>query len=327
MLTGAALTWTYVATGFSLFMLANLIYAVWRGRNQVAKGKTWSRTSGEIVESKVDVPRTHRSDDDTDCAPSVRYRYSVDGKTYESDRIAFGGESDTTRMLAEQTVAKYPAGAKVDVLYNPKQPKNAVLQGNSGTLPAIWVLLVVFAGISLVLCAHSIAGKVLTTPNGVPLFVYLGLLVPILIAIALVGVYVKIRNERKTSAHWPTVTGKITASQVDEQIETEEDDHRIRDVTKYVPKLQFSYRVGGRDYFSARRKWGWDAIYSYREQAANQLKAYPVGAAVPVYYNPADPQDSVLEPTSGRGALVPLVCAIIFGAVGIGFMWFFIAVA
>lgn len=327
MLTGSALTWNYIATAFSLFMLVNLIYAVWLDRHQVAKGKKWARTTGEIIASQVDVPQTHTSDDETDCTPRVRYRYTVDGKSYESDRIAFRRQPDTTRMIAGQVIAKYPAGAKVDVLYDPKRPKNAVLKGAGANQPALWVLLVVFAGISLVLCAHSIAGKVLVTTNGVPLFVYLMLVVPLAIAVALVFSYFHIRKERRLSAKWPTVTGKITTSEVREQIETEEDGDRTRNVIKYVPNIVYSYRVGDRDYFNGRQTWGWDAIYSYREQAADKLKPYPLGAAVPVYYNPADPQDAVLEPTSGNGAMVPLVCAILCGAVGAVFMWYFIAIA
>ena len=276
----------------------------------------------------MEVAGSHTSDDDTDCTASVRYRYSVDDKSYESDRIYFGGQPDTTRMLAEQIVAKYPVGGKVEVLYDPKHPKNAALEGRSATAPAIYAMLVVFTAISAVLVAHSIAGKVLTTAGGVPLFAFLGPLAAIAIAIAAIGLFFKMRRETKSSAQWPTVTGKITVSEVAEEIKTDDDvKYRTRQDIRYRIKIQFSYRVGSRDYYSSKRKWGWDEIYPDRDAPAAIVAKFPVGSTVPVYYDPADPQSAVLEPSNRGGAAAPLLAAALFGLPGISFLWFLISVA
>src|SRR6185295_5200980 len=103
----------------------------------------------------------------------VRYRYTVGQKTYESDDIAFGGQGHTTRLLAQQIVAKYPAGAQVQVFYNPKRPSQAVLEAKSAVAGGFYVAAIVFGSIAAVLVAHSIAGRVLYTSNGVPLFAFL----------------------------------------------------------------------------------------------------------------------------------------------------------
>jgi Protein of unknown function (DUF3592) len=192
MLTGSALTWTYVATAISLIAWANLVFTIWRGRNQVAAGKIWARTAAEIIESEVEVAGSHCSDEVPDCAPRVRYRYSVAGKTYEGDRIRFGSRSDTTRMLAERIIAKYPTGCVVEILYDPKHPSNATLEGQSANAPANYALLIVFSVISALLVSQSIAGKVLTAA-GVPYFVFLLPLAAIALAVTFIS-YLKLRS-------------------------------------------------------------------------------------------------------------------------------------
>ncbi len=195
MLTGSTLAWTHVATAISLIAWANLVYAIRLGRNQVAAGKNWARTVGEVIESEVELAGSHSSDDVPDCTPRVRYRYGVGGKSYEGDRIRFGGQSDTTRLLAEQTIAKYPAGSKVEVLYDPEHPDNAVLECRSVSAPATYGLLIVFTAISAVLISQSVAGRVLTA-GGVPYFVFL---LP-MAAIALVITFVSCLKLRNTAA-------------------------------------------------------------------------------------------------------------------------------
>jgi len=326
MLTGSALIWTYVAAGFCVFMVANLLYAIWRGRNQVAAGKTWARTPGEVIESKVDAAGSHTSDDDSDCTPVVRYRYTVNGKSYESDRIVFGGQPDTTKLLAEKLVAKYPPGAKVEVFYDPRRPKNAVLESKSGIGPGFYWMLIVFGAVGTVLVAHSIAGKVLYTQNGMPMFAFLVPFAAFGLAGVLIWNFFDIRKREHESVRWPTVMGRITRSMVSEQIEEDRNSSYGRQVVKYVPAIQFGYRIGGRDYFSSTRKWGWDELYPDRERPEAIVAQYPKGASVPVYYNPAEPENAVLEPANRMGSVVPLFAAAVFALPGALFFLVFMSI-
>jgi hypothetical protein len=61
--------------------------------------------------------------------PVIRYGYTVGGAAYESANYFFGRQAFThLREAAEKLVAAHPAGAKVDVYYDPANPKNSCLR-------------------------------------------------------------------------------------------------------------------------------------------------------------------------------------------------------
>ena len=73
--------------------------------------------------------------------------------------------------------------------------------------------------------------------------------------------------------------------------------------TSYVPIVVYAYEVGG-------VAWQNDVVWAGlapEEESASEAGAeavvaeYPVGASVNVYYDPHDPQDSVLRAESGSG--------------------------
>jgi hypothetical protein len=320
----SAWIWTGVAAAVALLIDYIIAVTIWRNRNQVAAGKAWARTDGEVIASGVDVPATHDSDEEGDCRPTVRYRYTVGGKTHESDRIRFGVETVTTRMFAEQIAAKYPVGARVAVYYDPKRARNAVLEPKSKSGAAGWIGLIVFTALSAVLVSHFIAGKVLYTQGGVPLFAFLVPAAAIALAGVLVWNYFDIRQRKAESANWPTVQGRITTAEVMEQVRTDE---KGREDTNYLVDIRFAYKVGGRELHSAQQKWGWDEVYPDRERPAAIVAKYSEGQAVPIYYDPTDPTVAVLEPTNRRGSAGPLMAAAMFLIPGVVMMWCLVAIA
>jgi uncharacterized protein DUF3592 len=318
-----ALIWTYVAAGFFLFLTYCFALGIWRGRNQVAAGKTWARTKGEVIASKVIAENLHTDDDDSDCTAAVRYRYVVGQKTYESDRIAFANAGHTMQLLAQQVVAKYPVGAKVDVFYNPNRPSNAVLEADSGAPAAFYAAVLVFGSIAAVLVAHSIAGKVLYTTNGVPMFAFLVPVAALGVAGLCVYAFIDILRKEKHSARWPSAPGMVTVSKVAEHISRDKDDN---EEIRFVPQITCTYQVGGREYRCATRKWGWNELYADSEGPEKILAKYPKGGSVPVFYNPADPSQSVLEPANRRGTFAPIAGALGFALPAVLFLWMFIYV-
>ena len=72
--------------------------------------------------------------------PEVSYSYEVDGKTYKSKHISAGGE--VGGVTASGVLARYPVGSQVTVYYDPKKPKNAVLEKKSVTQKWLWVILI-----------------------------------------------------------------------------------------------------------------------------------------------------------------------------------------
>jgi hypothetical protein len=74
------------------------------------------------------------------------YHYRVDGKAYESKRIAFGGQAKKLKEI-RTLLTTYPKGRKVQVHYLPTHPKVATLETHVS-----WHGLKTLAGGLLLLC-------------------------------------------------------------------------------------------------------------------------------------------------------------------------------
>jgi len=121
----------------------------------------------------------------------------------------------------------------------------------------------------------------------------------VLLAVAalLIGIGWFSRQKVKASRAWPSTPGRVTGSGVEESSASEGG-------TVYRAVVHYSYAVGGREYQNNRRVFG-DTVSSSNRGAAERTAArFVAGSSVPVYYNPANPQDAVLERTSGVAGLM-----------------------
>jgi len=330
MLDAHQLLWTQIAAGVCLLNFAGLLFRLVRLRGETRTASKWSKVDGVIIASEVDQPPSHVSDDETDATPIIRYRYRIDGNDIEGDRIRIGGVPMTTRLLAMQQVARYPLGAHVDVYVNPKNPKRALLEPRAqNNIAGTIIFAVVFGVIALVLTAHSIAGHVLYTDNGVPLFAFALPGAAILVAILGVVSFVRTRLLANASKRWPSVSGTITTSSVvEEQIEDDGDKDRsvLRKIYRYQVDLRYAYRVDQRDHVGISVGLGWTPVYGLREQAETAASRYRPGDNVPVYYDPDHPATAVLEPDNRQGSFAPLIFSAIFAVAGGGMLAFFVKV-
>lgn len=80
---------------------------------------SWQRTQGTVLSSTLQVRQQGASRVEV---PLVLYAYQVDGQKYRGERIRCGGPS------GGDAVTRYPAGARVDVFYDPQDPSVAVLE-------------------------------------------------------------------------------------------------------------------------------------------------------------------------------------------------------
>jgi hypothetical protein len=330
MLDAHQLLWTQIAAGVTLLMFGGLLFNVLRMRSQMQAASRWDRIEGVITVSRVDQPPTHISDDLNDATPVIRYRYRVGGQELESDQVRIGGVALTTRVLAGGLVARYPVGARVDVHIDPNDPKNALLEPDQqGNLTALIVFAIVFGFIAAILTAHSIAGHVLYTSNGAPLFVFGMPILALLGAVASVVAFVRGRRQARASLRWPTVAGTITTADViEEAIEDKRNDDKsfIRKTYRYQVDLRYAYQLGKRDFVGTAANWGGTAIYGLREMAEKAASRYSVGQPVTVYYDPDQPGNAVLEPESREGSLALLIVAVICAVTGGLFLAFFLEV-
>jgi hypothetical protein len=330
MLDAHQLLWTQIAAGVCLLNFAGLLIRLVRLRGATRNARNWDKIEGVIIASEVDQPASHLSDDATDVTPVIRYRYRINGHDLEGDRIRVGGVPMTTRLLAMQQVARYPLGARVDVYVNPKNPKRALLEPRAqNNIVGTIVFAVIFGVIALVLTAHAIAGRVLYTDNGVPLFAFALPGVTLLVAILGVVSFVRTRQLARASRRWPTVSGTITTASVIEELiedDSDKDSTTRRKIYRYHVNLRYDYRVNARDYVGTSVNFGWAAVYGLREQAETAASRYRPDEPVTVYYDPDHPGTAILEPDNRQGSFAPLVFSAIFAIAGGSLLAFFIKV-
>jgi len=321
MLDAHQLLWTQIAAGVCLLNFAGLLIRLVRLRGATQTASKWDKVEGVIIASEVDQPLSHLSDDETDATPVIRYRYPINGHDFEGDRIRVGGVPMTTRLLAMQQVSRYPLGAHVDVYVNPKNPKRALLEPRAqNNIAGTVVFAVIFGVIALILTAHAIAGHVLYTDNGVPLFAFALPGVTLLVAILGIVSFVRTRQLASACRRWPSVSGAIaTASVIEELIEddSDKDSTTRRKIHRYHVDLRYDYRVNARDYVGTTVNFGWAAVYASR---------YRPDEPVTVYYDPDHPGTAVLEPNNRQGSFAPLVFSAIFAIAGGSLLAFFIKV-
>jgi hypothetical protein len=330
MLDAHQLLWTQIAAGGCLLVFGGLLFNLVRLRSQMQAASNWERIEGVITISRVEQPPSHVSDDLNDASPVIRYRYRAGGQELESDRIRVGGQPLTTRVLAGRQVARYPVGARVDVYIDPNDPENALLEpGQQGNLAAQLAFTITFGFAAAVLVAHAIAGHVLYTGNGVPLFAFALPIVAILAAVFSVVSFARTRRLASATARWPTVAGIITTSSViEEEIEDQSNNDKsfIRKIHRYQVDLRYAYQVGKRDFVGTTGNWGWTGVYGLRELAESAASRYSQGQPVTVYYDPEQPGNAVLEPDNRQGSMATLIFGAISAVVGAAILAFFIKV-
>jgi hypothetical protein len=135
-----------VVHGFLFFVACGLVasLSVISNLAEARAAANWPSVQGTVVSSRAESRRslTHTGGGSTVTvwSPLVEYSYSVGERSYHGSRIAFGPEVAGGRELADRTVARYPAGATVNVHYDPSNPSHATLETQ---LAARWLSLLV----------------------------------------------------------------------------------------------------------------------------------------------------------------------------------------
>ncbi len=97
----------------------------------------------------------------------------------------------------------------------------------------------------------------------------------------------------KRSTSWPTVPGTVLSSDVEQKIETDADDSVS---VYYYPRVRYEYKVEGKTYQSVKYKL-LDASTT-KKKAQEFTALFLPGNTVTVHYNPAKPEEAVLQPGS-----------------------------
>jgi hypothetical protein len=120
-----------------LFMLIGGAVISWSSRatTKIPTSKTWPTTRGTVLSSAVVVDSTSPGGSNKDrYEADVRYRFAVNGQTYESNVIVPGvPKSFADRTMADKALGAYPKDGDVTVYYDPANPARSVLEHGSPT--------------------------------------------------------------------------------------------------------------------------------------------------------------------------------------------------
>lgn len=113
-----------VPDGLLLFLTAKNVVAQW-----------YPSVPGEIIHSAEQREVSESFD------AKVQFRYVVNGQEFTGQRLHFLNLRDTSRpSKAQRTLARYPVGQRVDVIYNPNDPSDSALDRTLNGMPLSFAL-------------------------------------------------------------------------------------------------------------------------------------------------------------------------------------------
>jgi len=121
--------------------------------------------------------------------------------------------------------------------------------------------------------------------------------------------YFREKENATESQNWSSTLGKIQKSYM------KHDFNHETGSTLYYPSVKYSYQSLGSEYLGNRINFGGSTGYSSRRKANEILAQYSPEKNVTVYFNPQNPEESVLERKMGAGGIVFLIVGILFSLV------------
>jgi hypothetical protein len=281
---------------------------------EVQRAARWPSAQGRIVHARVRAVRRKQADGSPTVAnvPDVEYAYSVDGVEYTGKRIGIGDDSSEV----DAALDRYQVGSTGPVYYNPANPREAMLERDPPASPTVLYAIaagVLLAGFAVVITFTRVSEIIDWLEPWFPP----GAFVPGVLfftAAGLVTLLSLLSNRRAaiTAARWPTAAGTVLSSTArSRRVLAPGRGNQTMEV--WSPLVEFSYRVGERDYHGARIAFG-AAVSGGRDLAEATVARYPTGSAVTVHYDPANPSFAVLETRVAFGWTSALVTVGFFAA-------------
>ena len=109
---------------------------------EVRRAAAWTKASAHVLRSEL-VTRKHHGKQES--LPVVEYEFSVGFDKFRGQRVSVG-EIMPGSARVEGALKRYPAGASVPVFYDPKDPRQSVLERElPANFGAIWAFVAVVA--------------------------------------------------------------------------------------------------------------------------------------------------------------------------------------
>lgn len=145
----------------------------------------------------------------------------------------------------------------------------------------------------------------------------------VLAVIFFAGVYIiitsiHIHTEGVASSDWPFVNGQVVSVEIGQSKSRRSRKNRTRKsharVKTYRAEVVYRFEVDNKPYEGTRIGVA-DSYNSDRDVAEAQLRKYPKGAAVRVFYSPSNPEQSMLAPGPRKNSLFQLITGFFVGTV------------
>lgn len=259
---------------------------------------SWPEVDGVITRSR-DLPGRRAIGVD------IGYRYAADGKTYDGNRFRFQFVITASSMQSrdvQSILGRYRVGEPVKVAVNPGNPSESVLEPG----PDFNSMFPLAGGLFFMLLGLGNVKTIEPSHEGPKPPVLVGPRYSAARALAVMGFALFLFGAHNLyqgigSTQWPSVEGRILYSSA-------------RTGSHPETLLWYEYQVGNRRYLASDYRNGGN-ITPFRQVAQAAAKRYPAGRAIPVYYNPRDPQHALLEPGLWWGNFVaPAFALLLFGA-------------
>ena len=125
-------------------------------------------------------------------------------------------------------------------------------------------------------------------------------------------------NKGMQSENWDKGTATITSSEIEKTERRSKDPQGFNQTsTSYSVRVKYSYTVEGSNYEGNTIGFG-TMSHNEKSDAQEELKSYPKGKKIDVYYDPENPSDSVLK----KGVFWPMYIVIAVSVITlIGSIW------
>jgi hypothetical protein len=132
------------------------------------------------------------------------------------------------------------------------------------------------------------------------------------------GVGLWMINKGIQSENWDKGTATITSSEIEKTESRSKDAQGFTQTsTSYSVRVTYAYTVEGNNYEGNTVGFG-TMSHNERTDAQEELKSYPQGKSIDVYYDPENPSDSVLK----KGVFWPMYIVIVVMVIMlIGSIW------
>lgn len=112
-----------------VFVTLFTLWACLKNMAMMQASNSWTKTTGTITSSVMEEVSIGRKEK---FQAQIRYVYDAGGRPQNGSRIRFADATGSARTAQQPFLDKYPAGAKVDVYYDPNDPAQSVLEPGGG---------------------------------------------------------------------------------------------------------------------------------------------------------------------------------------------------